>query len=111
MFLEIAKDIWDMCKQTWLKVHDAAQIYDIKTRISTIKQGNCSVTEYCNILQNLWQELDSYQYFEMKCSEDTTILKRFMEKGRTYTFLTGLNAEFVAVRVQVLRKEVLPSLN
>ena len=47
----------------------------------------------------------------MKCSEDTTILKRFMEKGRTYTFLTGLNAEFVAVRVQVLRKEVLPSLN
>ncbi|RVW99749.1 hypothetical protein CK203_029278 [Vitis vinifera] len=76
-----------------------------------LKQGNCSITEYSNILHNLWQELDHYQCIEMKCSEDATILKKFMEKDRIYTFLAGLNAEFDIVRVQVLGKEDLPSLN
>ncbi|KAL6342692.1 hypothetical protein AAG906_013098 [Vitis piasezkii] len=98
-------------KLTDSMVHDDAQIYDIKSRISTTKQGNCSITEYSNILHNLWQELDHYQCIEMKCSEDATILKKFMEKDRIYTFLAGLNAEFDIVRVQVLGKEDLPSLN
>ena len=47
----------------------------------------------------------------MKCSDDAAVLKRFVEKDRIYTFLAGLNAEFDAVRVQVLGKEDLPSLN
>ncbi|TXG48772.1 hypothetical protein EZV62_024647 [Acer yangbiense] len=38
----------------------------------------------------------------MKCSDDAVVLKRFVEKDRIYTFLAGLNAEFDAVRVQVL---------
>ena len=103
--------IFGTCRKTYSKVHDDAQIYDIKSRISTTKQGNCSITEYSNILHNLWQELDHYQCIEMKCSEDATILKKFMEKDRIYTFLAGLNAEFDIVRVQVLGKEDLPSLN
>ena len=34
-----------------------------------------------------------------------------MEKERIYTFLSGLNIEFDLVRVQVLGKEEIPSLN
>ena len=37
MFLETAKDIWDMYRQTYSKVRDTAQIYDIKITISTTK--------------------------------------------------------------------------
>ena len=111
MFLKTAQDIWDTCKQTYSRVHDAAQIYDIKTRISNTKQGTHSVTEYANILQNPWQELDYYQCIKMESSKDAATLRRFLEKERIYVFLAGLIIEFDAVRVQVLGKEDLPSLN
>ena len=47
----------------------------------------------------------------MTCSEDATLLKRFVEKDRIYELLVGLNIEFDVVRVQILGKEDLPSLN
>ena len=75
-----------------------------------MKQGDKTVTEYANILQNLWQELDHYRVFEMKCPEDAAILKSFIEKDRVYDFLAGLNPEFDQVRVQILGKEETPSL-
>ncbi|TXG69702.1 hypothetical protein EZV62_004637 [Acer yangbiense] len=110
MFLTTTKDIWETYRQTYSKVRDAAQIYEIKMKISTTKQGGRSVTEYAQNLQNLWQELDHYQCMEMKCTDNAALLKCFMEKDRIYTFLAGLNADFDPVRVQVLGKE-LPSLN
>ena len=66
--------------------------------------------EYANSLKNLWQELDHYRVFEMKCSEDTAILKNFIEKDQVYDFLVGLNPEFDQVRVQILGREETPSL-
>ena len=47
----------------------------------------------------------------MTCSEDLALLKRFVEKDRIYEFLVGLNIQFDVVRVQILGKEDLPSLN
>ncbi|XP_040972687.1 uncharacterized protein [Gossypium hirsutum] len=111
MFLSTSKEIWEAVKQTYSKVRDAAQIYEIKTKISSTKQGSRSITEYSNLLQSLWQEMDHYQCIQMKCSEDAALLKRFVEKDRIYDFLVGLNVEFDAIRVQILVKEELPSLN
>ena len=70
-----------------------------------------STTEYYNILNGLWFELDYYQSIKMKCSEDTAMLLKFMERERIYEFLARLNAEFDQVRVQVLGKEKVPSLS
>ena len=47
----------------------------------------------------------------MRCVTDDAILRRFLDKDRIYDFLAGLNIEFDAVRVQILGKEDLPSLN
>ncbi|PON32610.1 hypothetical protein PanWU01x14_359790 [Parasponia andersonii] len=47
----------------------------------------------------------------MKCPEDASLLKRYVENDRIYSFLAGLNANYDTVRVQVLGKEDLPSLN
>ena len=55
--------------------------------------------------------MDHYQCIQMKCSEDAAMLKRVVEKDRIYDFLASLNLEFDPVRVQVLGKEELPSLN
>ena len=111
MFLTTAKEIWEAVRQTYSKVRDAAQIYEIKTKISATKQGDNSVTEYANRLKGLWQEMDHYQCLQLKCSDDAAMFKRFVEKDRIYDFLAGLNMEFDPVRVQVLGKEDLPSLN
>ena len=111
MFLSTAKDIWDTVKHTYSKVKNATLAYEIKTKIHSTKQGTMSTTEYYNILNGLWLELDYYQSIKMKCSEDTAMLLKFVERERIYEFLAGLNAEFDQVRVQVLGKEEVPSLS
>ena len=47
----------------------------------------------------------------MKCSENAVVFKNSVEKERTYDFLAGLNAEYDAVKLQILSKTELPSLN
>ena len=111
MLLIMAKDIWDAISLTYSKVHDAAQIYEIRAKATATKQGTRTIIEDANLLQTLWQELDHYQCLKMKCSEDAAQHKRFVEKERIYDFLASLNLEFDAVRVQILSKEDLPSLN
>ena len=111
MFLPSAKAIWDTVYQTYSKVHDAALIYEIKTKTTATKQGTKSVTEYANLLQNQWQELDYYRTIDLKCSDCAVAVKRFIERDRVYDFLAGLNSEFDLVRIQILGRPEVPSLN
>ncbi|GFZ01178.1 hypothetical protein Acr_14g0008130 [Actinidia rufa] len=110
LFFSTAKEIWEFIRRTYSKARDAAQVYEIKVKTTVTKQGDKSVTEYANLLQNRWQELDHYRVFEMKCPEDAAILKSFIEKDRVYDFLAGLNPEFDQARIQILGKKDTPSL-
>jgi hypothetical protein len=47
----------------------------------------------------------------MQCSDDAVILKNYVERERIFEFLARLNIEFDQIRVQILGKESLPSLN
>ena len=105
LFLSTAKEVWDAVHQTYSRVRDAAQIYEIKTRISGFKQGSKSVTEYSTAMKSLWLELDHSRSIKMKCSEDVAILKRFMEQERVYEYLAGLDPKFDQVRSQILGKD------
>lgn len=75
------------------------------------KQGTCTIMEYANYLKWLWQEIDFYQNIQIKCNDDASVLKRFVENDRIYDFLVGLNMKLDLVRVQILEKGELPSLN
>ena len=77
----MAKEIWEAAQQTYSKMRDAARVFEIKSKISTTKQEDHSITEYANLLKNLWQEMDYYRCIEMKCSDDAAALKNFIEKG------------------------------
>jgi len=55
--------------------------------------------------------MDHYKVIEMKNSDDASTLKAFVDKDHTYDFLVGLNVEYDQVRVQILSKDNLPSLN
>ncbi|XP_052732974.1 uncharacterized protein LOC128196357 [Vigna angularis] len=94
MFLKSAREIWEAVEQTYSKAKDAAQIYDVKVKTVAAKQGGKSVTEYANQLKSLWMELDHYRVIKAKCSEDSAILKEFIEQDRVYDFLVGLNPEY-----------------
>jgi len=62
-------------------------------------------------MKSFWLELDYYQDFKMQCSDDAVILKNYVERERIFEFLAGLHIEFDQMRVQILGKESLPSLN
>ncbi|KAK4437689.1 hypothetical protein Salat_0102900 [Sesamum alatum] len=111
MFLTTAQEIWESVRQTYSKMKDAALMYEIKTKISSTKQGTRSVTEYYNLMKSFWLELDHYQSIKMKCSDDAVMLKNFVEKDRIFEFIAGLNAEFDQIRIQLLGRETLPSLS
>ena len=104
MFLSTAKEIWESVCHTNSKVKDAAQMYELKTRIQNTKQGILSITEYYNVIKSRWLELDQYQNLRMKCSIDAAMHQEFIEQERVYDFLAGLNVELDQVRVQILGK-------
>ena len=55
MFLTTTKDIWDAVHQTYSKTLDATQVYEIKAKTKAAKQGKKTITEYVNMLKNVWQ--------------------------------------------------------
>ncbi|XP_020212421.1 uncharacterized protein LOC109796961 [Cajanus cajan] len=111
MFLNSAKEIWDAVEQTYSKAKDAAQVYEVKVKTLAAKQGNKTVTEYANQLKSLWMELDHYRVIKAKCTEDSALLKDYIEQDRVYDFLVGLNPEFDQVRIQILGKQKVPCFN
>ena len=82
MFLNTAKDVWDAVRQSYSKVKDTALMYEIKIKLSMTKQGNMMVIEYYNIMKSFQLELDYYQDFKMKCSDDAIILKKICGEGK-----------------------------
>lgn len=60
LFLRTAKEIWDATAQTYSKIGNAAQIYELKCQIHGTTQCEWSVVIYFHKLWSLWQELDYY---------------------------------------------------
>ncbi|BAT89059.1 hypothetical protein VIGAN_05274000 [Vigna angularis var. angularis] len=56
-------------------------------------------------------ELDHYRVIKAKCTEDSALLKEYIEQDRVYDFLVGLNPEFDQVRIQILGKQKVPCFN
>ena len=46
MFLPTVKDVWDAIQETYSDVENASQIFELKTWLWQMKQGDREVTEY-----------------------------------------------------------------
>lgn len=110
MFLKTAKDVWDFIKRSYSKAKDEALTFELTVKAYSTKKGEKTITEYGNLLQSLWQELDQYQVLEMKCKDDATQWRTFQDKHRAYVFLAGLSSEYDQIRVQILGRVELPTL-
>ena len=108
MFLPTVKDVWDAIQETYSDVENASQIFELKTRLWQMKQGDREVTEYYTKMLGLWQDLDLICEEEWECTGDNVSLKKKIENKRVFEFLAGLNRELDDVRSRVLSRRLLP---
>lgn len=59
----------------------------------------------------MWGEFDHYETIKPACPKDAIAYKEKMERNQNFEFLAGLNADFEVVRVHIMSRDVLPSLN
>ncbi|RVX15344.1 Maspardin [Vitis vinifera] len=91
MYYGTAKEIWDAARETYSNIDNTSAIFEIKSILQDLRQGDSTVTEYFNILTRYWQQLDIYEELVWKCPKDGLLYKKVIEKERIYKFLLGLN--------------------
>ena len=52
------KALWDAIATTYYDGTDTSQVYDLKRRVSRMRQAGGSIETYYNTLQSLWREID-----------------------------------------------------
>ena len=110
MYFNTAKEIWDAAQQTYSNVDNSSAIFEIKSMLHDLRQGDSTVTEYFNTLTRYWQQLDVYEEIQWTCTDDSKQYKELVEKDRIYKFLLGLNKDLDEVRGRILGKKPLPKV-
>ncbi|KAF5462800.1 hypothetical protein F2P56_018777 [Juglans regia] len=104
------KELWDNVSQMYSDLGNYSQIYELQQKISNTHQGEGSVTRYFNVLKGFWQDLDLFNDYEWKNSDNCNHNKKMVENARIFKFLAGLNDEFDEVRGRILGRQPLPPL-
>ena len=83
-------------------------MFEIKSQLLELQQGDLNMTQYYSILSQYWQKLDMFKELERDCTSDK--YQKIVEKERIFTFLVGLSKNLDEVRGRVLSTKPLPSL-
>lgn len=105
-----AKELWDNVSQMYSDLGHQSQVFELTLKLGHIHQGNDSVTKYFNSLKKVWQDLDLFNTYERKSTEDCNHHKKTVEDSRIYKFLAGLNVEFDEVRGKIIGRSPLSSI-
>ena len=103
------KALWDIIKMH-SNLRNQSQIYELQLKLGDICQGENSITKYFNVLKGLWQDLDLFNDYEWKITDDCNYFKKMVESSQIFKFLVGLNVEFDEVRGRIIGWQPLPSL-
>ncbi|CAL1408613.1 unnamed protein product [Linum trigynum] len=98
---------------------DLIRIAELEEALSSLQQGNQTVTEYYGRMITLKDELENYQpLLPCSCtptSHNTCVgmltAHQYQETSYVIKFLRGLNENFSGVRAQVLFGDELPNIN
>ena len=74
-------------------LENSSQCFEIRSAIRTIKQGISSVTEYFNVLVELWHETDMFYTISWESPVNNNKYNKMIEKDRIFDFLHGLNPD------------------
>ncbi|CAN1804455.1 hypothetical protein LINPERHAP1_LOCUS23922 [Linum perenne] len=105
-----AKELWDDVSSTYSDLGNQSQVYDLTLKLATITQGDDSVTRYYNVLKQVWQDLDQFNDYIWKSSEDHSHYKKSVDTNQIFKFLVGLNVELDEVRGRIIGRDPLPPI-
>uniref|UniRef100_A0A2N9I8R7 Integrase catalytic domain-containing protein n=1 Tax=Fagus sylvatica TaxID=28930 RepID=A0A2N9I8R7_FAGSY len=86
-----AKQVWDSAATTYFDGTDTSQVYDLRRRVTRMKQAGGSIEKYYNDLQGLWREIDFRRPNPMECVGDIQKYNSILQEDRVYIFLDGLD--------------------
>ena len=101
----MATAVWDSIATTYFNGGDTSQVYDLKRRVTRLKQGDRSIETYYNNLQGLWREIDFCRPNPMLCDADIQRYNLILQEDRVYTFLDGLDDRLNKIRADVLQMQ------
>lgn len=99
LLLIAAHYIWTIAKQTYFRVGNGAQVYELRNKVHETKQKRMTVSAYSSQLHISWHELEYYQDFQADCVASSAKFKKLVDKEMVYDFLAGLNLEYDPVRI------------
>ncbi|XP_059649773.1 uncharacterized protein LOC132295500 [Cornus florida] len=105
-----AKAVWDAIATTYFDGADTSQVYDLKRKVTRLKQGGGSIETYYNNLQGLWREIDFRRPNPMQCEIDIQRYDSILQEDRVYTFLDGLDDRLDKIRGDVLEIQPFPTV-
>ena len=68
--ISTAKQVWDFAAITYFEGNDTSHVYDVRRRVSRMRQTDGSIEKYYNDLQGLWREIDFRHPNPMECATD-----------------------------------------
>ncbi|KAG6768521.1 hypothetical protein POTOM_027442 [Populus tomentosa] len=105
-----AKQVWESIATTYFDGNDKSQVYDLKRRVTRMKQNGESIEGYYNCLQGLWREIDYRRPNPMECAIDVQRHNTLLQEDRVYVFLDGLDDRLDKIRSDVLQLQLFPSV-
>ena len=80
-------------------------------KLGDIRQGSDIVTIYFNSLKRIWRDLDLFNTYEWKNTEDCKYYQKMVDANRVFKFLARLNVEYDEVRRRIVGRNPLLSLS
>lgn len=105
-----AKQVWDSIATTYFDGSDTSQVYDLRRRVTRLRQAGGSLEKYYNDLQGLWREIDFHRQNPMECHADIKHYNHLLQEDRVYIFLDGLDDRLNKIRGDVLQMHPFPTI-
>jgi len=105
-----AKMVWDSIATTYFDGSDTSQVYDLRRRVTQLKQAGGTLEQYYNDLQGLWREIDFRRPNPMECAVDIHKYNTIIQEDRVYVFLDGLDNRLDKIRGDVLQLRPFPTV-
>ncbi|KAD3642199.1 hypothetical protein E3N88_31423 [Mikania micrantha] len=113
-YAKTSAEIWKDLLERFGK-ESSPKAYELKQLLTTTRQDGATVSAYYTKLRSLWDEME-YVLPTPRCSCkgcNCGIGKKLVElkeKERMYTFLMGLDEDYVVIRTQILATQPTPNL-
>jgi predicted transcriptional regulator len=105
-----AKSVWDAIATTYFDGSDTSQVYELRQRVTRLRQSGGSLEKYYTDLQGLWREIDFRRPNPMECTTDIHHYNALVQEDRVYLFLDGLDDRLDHIRGDVLQMSPFPSI-